>query len=367
IEENKYCGEVKEGYRAYCGPEMYPGSPDRLYRNDGKGHFTDISREAGVADGEGKGLGIVVVDFDRDGDPDLFVANDGMANYLYIHDGKGRFIEGGFAAGLALGDEGTARSGMGVDAGDYDGDGLQDIFVANLSFQPSSLFHNNGDGTFSERSFASGIASATQLMTGYGAAFVDFDNDGWLDLFQANGHMLDNVELYFDNLSYAEPGQIFRNRGDGTFEDVTSALAPDLTRPCVGRGSAVLDLDGDGNRDLVVSVAGGKARVFRNHGVEGRHFLDVLLEGTRSNREGFGAQLTLDAGRKLHRVALSSSGYASQSERMIHFGLGAAGKSGLLEVRWPSGQVDRIPSPGVDRVVRVVEGSGKAEAIRPGR
>ncbi len=368
LEDNKYCGEMKPGYRAYCGPEIYPGSPDRLYRNDGHGRFTDISREAGIANPDGRGLGVVAVDYDADGDPDIYVANDGMPNYLYRNDGAGRFTEVGLLAGAALGDEGAARSGMGVDAGDYDGDGREDLFVANLSFQPSALYRNNGDGTFSERSFVSGIASATQLVTGYGAGFLDFDNDSFLDLFQANGNMMDNVELYFDNVTYAEPGQILRNRGDGTFEDVTAAVAPDVARACVGRGSAILDLDSDGGLDLAVSVAAGKAKIFRNRGVPGRHYLKVLLEGQRSNRDGFGAKLVARAGgRTLFREARAASGYASQSERLIHFGLGSSGRADFLEIRWPSGQVDRIAAPEVDRLVKVKEGSGRAEAVRPGQ
>ena len=368
LEDNKYCGEVKPGYRAYCGPEIYPGAPDRLYRNDGHGRFTDISTEAGIANPDGRGLGVVALDYDLDGDLDLYVANDGMANYLYRNDGRGHFTDVGLLSGAALGDEGRAYSGMGVDTGDYDGDGRGDLFVANLSFQPSALYRNNGDGTFSERSYAAGIAGATQLMTGYGAGFFDFDNDSWLDLFEANGHMMDNVGLYYDNVSYPEPGQIFRNRGDGSFEEVTATVAPDVARPCVGRGSAFLDLDNDGNMDLAVLVAGGKARLFRNRGVAGRHWLRVLLAGTRSNRDGFGAKLTLLlGGRKLFREAKAASGYASQSERVIHFGLGSSDRVEALEVRWPSGQVDRIHSPGIDRLVRVVEGSGKAERITPGQ
>ncbi len=368
LDDNKYCGEMKPGYRAYCGPEIYPGSPDRLYRNDGNGRFTDVSREAGIANPDGHGLGVVSVDYDADGDPDIYVANDGMPNFLYRNDGGGRFTEMGLLSGAALGDEGKARSGMGVDAGDYDGDGKEDLFVANLSFQPSALYRNNGDGTFSERSFVSGIASATQLVTGYGAGFLDFDNDSYLDLFQANGSMMDNVELYYDNVTYAEPGQILRNLGDGTFEDVTATAAPDIARACVGRGSAILDLDGDGQLDLAVSVAAGKARVFRNRGVPGRHYLAVLLEGQRSNRDGFGARLVLRAaGRTLFREARGASGYASQSERVIHFGLGSLGKVDSLEIRWPSGRVDRISAPEVDRLLRVKEGSGRAEALKPGR
>jgi len=368
LEDNKYCGELKPGFRAYCGPEIYPGAPDRLYRNDGKGRFTDISREAGIANPDGRGLGVVALDYDDDGDTDIYVANDGMPNYLYRNDGADRFTEVGLLSGAALGDEGAARSGMGVDAGDYDGDGREDLFVANLSFQPSALYHNNGDGTFSERSFVSGIASATQLVTGYGAGFLDFDNDTFLDLFQANGHMMDNVALYFDNVTYPEPGQTLRNRGDGTFEDVTATVAPDVARPCVGRGSAILDLDADGWLDLAVSVSAGKARIFRNRGVPGRHFLKVFLEGQRSNRDGFGAKLLLrTGGRTLLREARGASGYASQSERWIHFGLGSADRVDTLEVRWPSGQVDRISAPEVDRMLLVREGSGRAEVIKPGR
>jgi len=368
LDDNKYCGELKPGYRAYCGPEIYPGSPDRLYRNDGKGTFTDISREAGIANPDGRGLGVVTLDYDGDGDVDIYVANDGMPNFLYRNDGGNRFTEVGLPSGTALGDEGAARSGMGVDAADYDGDGKPDLFVANLSFQPSALYRNKGDGTFSEMSFVSGIAPATQLLTGYGAGFLDFDNDSFLDIFQANGHMMDNVALYFDNVTYPEPSQLLRNRGDGTFEDVTASLAPDVARPSVGRGSAILDLDADGRMDLAMSVSAGKAKIFRNRGVPGRHFLSVLLVGQHSNRDGFGAKVWVRAGGKSQmREAHGASGYASQSERVIHFGLGSLDRVDSLEIQWPSGQVDRITTPEVDRLLRVREGSGKAEALRPGR
>jgi len=368
LKDNKYCGETKPGYRAYCGPEIYPGAPDSLFLNDGKGRFTDVSKAAGIANPDGHGLGVVALDYDADGDVDLYVANDGMANFLYRNDGKGHFTDVGLSAGAALGDEGSARSGMGVDAGDFDADGREDLFVANLSFQPSSLYRNNGDGTFSERSFPSGIAAATQLLTGYGAGFFDFDNDGWLDLFQANGHMMDNVALYFDNVTFAQPGQLLRNRGDGTFEDVTARAGPDLAVPMVARGSAFLDLNGDGWVDLAVLVAGGKAKLFQNRRIEGRHWLDVLLEGVRSNRDGFGAKLILRAGSvSRFREARGASGYASQSERVIHFGLGAAARVDQLEVRWPSGQVDRLANLEPDRLVQVKEGSGQAVTVKRGR
>jgi hypothetical protein len=367
LENNKYCGEMKPGYRSYCGPEIYPGAPDRLYRNDGGGRFTDISSQAGIANPDGRGLGVMALDYDQDGDMDLYVANDGMANYLYRNEG-GRFTEVGMLAGAALADDGRAQAGMGVDAGDYDGDGWEDFFVANLSFQPSSLYHNQGDGSFAERSFKAGLAAPTYLMTGYGTGFFDFDNDGWLDLFQANGHMMDNVALYFDNLTFPEPAQLFRNRGNGTFEDVTAARAPDLQRPSVGRGSAFLDLENDGDLDLVMLVAGGAPRLFRNTGGEATHFLRVTLRGTRSNRDGFGARLRLlSGGREQVRTAKASSGYASQSEAILHFGLGNSARVESLEVRWPSGKVDRIGALEANRLVRIEEGSGRAEEVKPGR
>lgn len=368
LENNKYCGELRPGYRAYCGPEMYPGAPNRLYRNDGKVRFTDVSESSGIALPDGRGLGVLALDHDGDGDQDLFVANDGMANFLFRNDGSGRFRETGLLAGAALGDDGTPRAGMGVDFADYDGDGWLDLFVANLSFQPSALYRNNGDGTFSERSFTAGLAGPTHLLTGYGAGFFDFDNDGLPDLYQVNGSMLDNVELYYDNVTYAEPTQVFRNRGDGTFVEIAAEMAPDLAIARVGRGSATLDFDGDGDLDLVVVVAGGKARLFRNRGVPGRHWIGVSLAGVRSNRNGFGAKVILTAAGKIQtQQAKSASGYASQSESTLHFGLGEAARVDRLEVRWPSGEVDVISEIGLDGVFRVVEGSGKAERVTPGR
>jgi hypothetical protein len=205
-------------------------------------------------------------------------------------------------------------------------------------------------------------------MTGYGTGFLDFDNDGWLDLFQANGNMLDNVELYFDNVTYKEPAQLFRNRGNGTFEDETARLAPDLALPRVGRGSAFLDFDRDGNTDLVLVAAGDRARLFRNRGVPGRHWLDVSLVGTVSNRSGFGAKIRLESGgRKFLREARAASGFASQSESAVHFGLGASFKVDRLEVAWTSGKVERVEPPAADQRVEIVEGSGQAVPVKRGR
>ncbi len=368
LENNKYCGELKPGFRAYCGPESYPGLPDRLYRNDGGGHFTDISAAAGIANPDGHGLGVVALDYDGDGDEDLYVANDGQANYLYRNDGHGRFTDVALLAGVALSEDGKPQAGMGVDFADYDGDTLPDIFVANLSFQASALYRNNGHGTFTEKSYAAGLAGPTHLMTGYGAGFFDYDNDGWPDLLQANGNMLDNIELYFDNVTFKEPAQLFHNRGDGTFEEVTSAAAPGLAVPRVGRGSAFLDFDGDGNLDLVLLSAGDRARLFRNRGVPGRHWLEVSLVGTASNRSGFGAKVALEAGgRRFLQEAKGSSGFASQSEPAVHFGLGGSTRIDRLEVRWPSGRVEAVPPPAVDQKVEIVEGSGRAVSVRPGR
>jgi hypothetical protein len=368
LEENKYCGEVRPGFRAYCGPDVYPGAPDRLYRNEGAGRFRDVTSEAGVEGPDGRGLGVVAFDPDDDRDADLYVANDGMANFFFRNEGGGRFREVGLLTGTALGDEGTAQAGMGVDFADYDADGRMDLFVANLTFQPSALYRNAGDGTFDERSFPAGVAGPTQLMTGYGCGFFDFDNDGWIDLYEANGHMMDNVELYHDNITFPEPGQIFRNRGDGTFEDVGGRVAPAFAEPRVGRGSALLDFDRDGNLDLVLVAAGAKARLFRNRGSPGSHHLDVLLRGAGANREGIGAKVRVAAGGRIQvQEAKGASGYASQSERTIHFGLGPATAVEWLEIRWASGVVDRIVSPPVDGVVQVAEGSNRAEPLRTRR
>lgn len=267
--------------------------------------------------------------------------------------------------------------GSGVCVLDFDRDGLPDLFEVQSAPLPeappdpslhSVLYRNNGDGTFSERGLAAGVAGPTHLLTGYGVAFLDFDNDGALDLFQANGNMMDNVSLYFDNVTYREPAQLFRNRGDGTFEEVTGRAAPSLAVPRVGRGSAVLDYDGDGNLDLVLVAAGEEARLFRNRGVAGRHFLRVLLQGTRSNRDGFGSRVRIGAGSRVWtREAKAASGYASQSEEGVHFGIGSLTKLDWLEVKWPDGSVDRVENPPVDRRVLVREGSRRAEPITPGR
>ena len=357
IEEDIFCA-LDGVNKSYCTPESYNGASAVLYRNDGAEGFTDVTREAGLFNPRGKGLGVAVLDFDGDGLSDLAVANDTQPNYLYRNLGGGRFEDAGVLSGIAFAENGAARGAMGIDASDYDGDGLPDLVIGNFSNEMVSLYHNEGVGFFIDQAPVSEIGRNSLLTLAFGAFFFDYDLDGRQDIFVANGHVENDIAAVQQRVSYRQAPHLFRNRGDGGFAEVTSA-SPDLARAMVARGAAFGDLDGDGDPDLAVSENGGPARLFRNDGGERNGWVGFRLRGGNSNRDGIGAKIILaieDAGmtRSETRVVKSATGYASQNQLEVVIGLGSGGRAVSAEVLWPSGARSEVEAPAARRI-HVVE------------
>ncbi len=358
IEEDIFCA-LDGVNKSYCTPESYNGASAVLYRNDGPEGFTDVTQAAGLFNPRGKGLGVAVLDFDGDGFSDLAVANDTQPNYLYRNLGDGRFEDAGVLAGIAFAENGAARGAMGIDASDYDGDGQTDLVIGNFSNEMVSLYHNEGVGFFIDQAPVSEIGRNSLLTLAFGAFFFDYDLDGRQDIFVANGHVENDIADVQQRVAYRQPPHLFRNRGDGGFDEVTAA-SPDLARPMVARGAAFGDIDGDGDPDLVLSENGGPARLFRNDGGERNGWIGFRLRGENSNRDGIGAKITLvieDGGmtRIETRVVKSATGYASQNQLAAIFGLGPVGRAVSARVVWPSGARSEIEAPAIRQVLLVEE------------
>ena len=357
-DNNKYCtggGTI----RVYCHPNVYKSLPDILYRNNGDGTFSDISKEAGIYRTDGNGLGVVFGDYDNDGWTDIFVANDSVPNFLFHNKGKGIFEEVGFWAGVATGAEGRPLAGMGTDMADMNGDGLLDLIVTNLDRETHSLYKNLGKGLFSNVTFESGVGQATLPFVGFGVAFLDYDNDTDLDLAIANGDIIDNVSQFRDNTSHEQRNLLLQNDGSGKFRDVGPTSGPGFALKKVSRTLAVGDLDNDGDLDLLVGNNGQTADLLRNEGGNRGNSLLVKTIGSQSNRSGIGAILKLTvAGKDQVRHVKAGSSYQGQNDLRVHFGLGAARLAERLEVRWPSGMVDRLDNIDANQIVTVTEGGG---------
>jgi hypothetical protein len=352
----KRCGAPADGHRTYCHPDTYDPLPNILYRNNGNGTFSDVSAESGIGAQLGKGMGVAFADFDADGWMDVFIANDAWRNFLFRNRGDGRFEEVGLRAGVAYVDAGRPVSGMGVDFQDYDGDGRPDIFMTALSNETFPLFRNEGNGMFREVTFESLLGGQSLAWGGWSTGMVDLDNDGHLDLFVAGGHVQTNEELYTGRSS-RQPNRVFRNNGDGTFEDASRECGADFQQLGLHRGAAFGDLDDDGRIDAVVTRLNEPVEVFLNRTEPSGHYLLVRLAGTRSNRDGLGAslRLVLGSGRSLVRHATTAVGYGGSRDKRVHFGLGREGVITRLEITWPGGRRQVLDNVGIDRVLEIRE------------
>jgi enediyne biosynthesis protein E4 len=341
--------------KSYCTPESYKGASPRLWRNLGNGKFEDVTSKAGLQNPASKTLGIAVLDVNQDLWPDLLFANDTQPNRLYINNGKGAFTERGVPSGIAFSEEGIARAGMGVDAADYDRSGYPSVLITNFANQMIALYHNEGNGLFVDEAPRSAMGRASLLTLGFGCFFFDYDLDGWLDIFVANGHIEKDIERIQPRIKYAQAPHMFRNTGKGAFTEATQSLGVAMMQPRVGRAAAYGDIDNDGDLDIVMTTNAGPAALFRNDGVT-NHSLRIRLEGTKSNRDGFGALVRVTAGGETQGQMLrSGSSYLSQSERVLTFGLGSRTQADAVEIRWPSGQVDKLTNVKAGGVVTLKE------------
>jgi hypothetical protein len=353
--QNLYCTDALKK-RYYCVPSLFKPTPSRLFRNRGDGTFADVSRESGIAGSPGKSFGAVATDVNNDGLLDLFVANDTMPNFLFVNRGGGKFEEEGLAAGVAYSEAGRPRSGMGVDAGDYDGDGWQDLFVANIDLEFFSLYRNQKDLTFTDE--PGEIAPATQFLSGWGLRFFDYDNDGDPDLLLANGHPDDLVEMRVERVKYREPLLMFENTGRA-YRNVSAQSGAVFARAFSARGLAVGDYDNDGDLDALLANNGEPPALLRNEGGSRGNWLGLRLVATKSNPAAVGAVITWQAGGvKRSRLKTGGGSYLASHDPREVLGLGEAAKADAVEIRWPSGRVDRLANPPAGRYVTVVEGEG---------
>jgi hypothetical protein len=343
--------------RGYCHPNSFPPLTNTLYRNNGDGTFTDVSAETGVGKVEGRGMGVAFADYDNDGWPDVFVANDNSPNLLFHNIEGKRFEEMGIQAGVAYNDDGNVLAGMGVDFRDVNNDGLPDLWHTAIENETFPLYMNTAKGTFLNATQPSRLANLTRPMSGWSNAIVDLDNDGWKDLVVARSNVMDNIEEVSKHFRYAEPNSVFRNLGNGQFEDVSATAGADFTRAAPHRGLAYGDLDNDGRVDLVITALGAPVSVLRNVTQTRNHWILLKLTGTRSNRMGLGAQIrvTTDDGRKLYNEATTSTGYAASSDSRVHFGLGGSRVIREIEIRWPSGTRQLLQNVTADQVLAVTE------------
>jgi len=353
---NRYCGEKRPGYRAYCHPDNYDGVTNILYHNNRDGTFTDVSATAGIANARGKGLGVAFADYDGDGFTDIFVANDSVQCFLYHNNGNGTFTEVGLLAGVGYNEDGKTFAGMGVDFSDYDNDGLPDIVVTDLSNERYMLFRNNGDGTFRDVTNQSGLGASTLAFSGWSTRFFDYDDDGWKDLFVAQSHVMDTIEKTSPNLKYMEPPLLLHSQS-GHFSRVVAGEV--FQKEWAGRGAAFGDIDNDGDTDIVVSNAGQKAYVLRNEGGNRKNWIEIGTVGTKSNHDGIGARVKVvsASGLTQYFTVNTAVGYLSASDKRLIAGLGEDSTAKLVEIRWPSGVVQKFENVKAHQVLKAVEPS----------
>ena len=358
---NKSCGPGEEGKHGYCIPRLYQPMPSWLFHNNGDGTFTDVSKASGIGKYPGKAWGAVATDVNNDGLLDLFVGNDTVPNFLFKNVGQGRFEEIATQAGVAYSADGRARSGMGVDSADFNEDGWMDLFVANIDREMFSIYQNNHDETFDDLAGPTGIGAATRLMSGWGLKFFDYDNDGNLDLFLANGNPDDLIESLHNQVKYQEPLMLFRNTGK-SFQNVSAESGPAFAKPLSARGMAIGDFDNDGAVDVLVSVNDGAPMLLRNNVGSQNHWLGIRLVGKKSNPDAIGARINYQAGDlKRSRMKVGGGSYLSSHDPRIVLGIGKRPKIDWLEIKWPQpgGAVERFTELPVNRYITIVEGKGK--------
>jgi hypothetical protein len=359
LEKDLFCS-LDGKTKSYCTPESYKGQSLTLYRNLGAGTFEDTTERAGMRDASAKALGIALLDYNGDGWLDVFVANDTQPNRLFENKRNGTFTNVAVSAGVAFNDAGVARAGMGVDAGDYDGSGRQSLVIGNFSNEMMALYANEGKGLFVDEAPTSTIGRSSLLRLTFAAFFVDYDLDGRLDIFAANGHVADDISSVQPRVAYAQPPLLFRNAGSRKFDDVTQSSGKALLTPMVARGAAYGDYDGDGDPDILVVTNNGPARLLRNDGGERSHRLRVKLVGTASNRDAIGTFVRVKhaSGASPWLMVKTGSSYCSQSELPLTFGLGASTAVTGIEVKWPNGRVENLPGTEANQSLTIEEGKG---------
>jgi hypothetical protein len=354
------CGDNKLGRNYYCIPRVFKPTANFLFHNNGDGTFTEVSKGTDIAKSLGKGLGVVATDINNDGRMDLFVANDTVQNFLFVNRGNGKWEEIALSAEVGFSENGQARSGMGVDAADFDGDGWQDLFVANVDQEMFSLYRNNKDETFTDIAHKNSVAQATRLLSGWGLKFFDWDNDGVMDLILANGHPDDMIENYSQQVKYKEPLLLFHNEG-GTLRNVSAEAGPAFTKSFAARGLAIGDFNNDGRLDVLIANNGGPPVLLQNNAGGENHWLGLRLRGTKSNRDAIGAKITWSvAGVRKSKLKNAGGSYLSSHDPRDVIGLGPAAKIDYVEVRWPapSNRVERFTDLPIDRYSTIMEGNG---------
>ncbi len=359
LEDNPWCGRKDKGIRGYCEPNNFPGLPDTLYQNNGDATFTDVTRQSGIYNPNGKGLGVVWGDYDNDGYPDIYIANDSTENFLFRNKGDGTFEEVGFFTGVAFSETGVAENGMGTAFGDWDNDGWLDLIVTNYADQANTLYHNDQASFFTDVSTAAKTAIVSYPYLGWATEFIDHDNDGYLDLFVANGHLHDNLEEMGRDGTYAQRNFLFRNNRDGAFTEISNQLGPGMRLADVSRGTAFADYDLDGDIDILVTNSNSPPRLLRNDGGNKNNWLAVKLIGTKGVTNAIGARVTVNIGEfSQMKEVRSGSGYLSQNELKLLFGLGKFTTVTHIEIQWPGGGKQHVKNIDANQCIVVTEGGG---------
>ena len=356
IDENPWCGLKEKGIRAYCEPDNFPAQSDTLFRNNGDGTFTDVTKSAGIYNTTGKGLGVVWGDYNNDGVPDIYVANDSTENFFYHNNGDGTFEEVGFMIGVALSEDGAAENGMGTAFGDWNNDGWLDLTVTNYAQQTNTLYHNDADGFFTDATATTKTAQLTYPYLGWATAFIDYDNDGYQDLFVANGHLHENLAELGQQGTYGQRNLLFRNNHNGTFTEVSEILGPGMKLEDVSRGATFADYDSDGDIDIVVTNSNTTPRLLRNDGGNEKNYLQIRLIATQGTTDAIGARVKITTGDLTQtREVRSGDGYLSQRDLMLHFGVADYVQIDRVEIQWQSGTKQVIKFVPANQVLSLEE------------